>query len=63
MSPERSVPHIYALTAAALWGLAGVVNKGLLRSFLPAHQVLIEIGFSATLTWFLLLWHREIELA
>lgn len=61
MIPERSIPHIFALAAAALWGLAGVVNKGLLGSFPTAHLVLIQIGFSAVLTWFLLLRHQEIE--
>ncbi len=37
------------------------MNKGLLGSFPTAHLVLIQIGFSAVLTWFLLLRHHEIE--
>lgn len=54
--------HLCALTAATLWGLAGVLNKEQLLNFPPSHLVILQIAASTAVTWVVLLKDEHVEI-
>lgn len=55
--------HLCALTAAALWGLAGVLNKEQLLNLPSAQLVIVQIATSTVVTWIALLKYEEVEIS
>lgn len=51
--PGSTLAVIYAITAAASWGIAGVLSKFALGQGAPFLVVVLQLGCSVILSWFL----------